>query len=79
MENIKVEVHGEVLATIGFLHGLAAEKLRRERLDYQNLDYEILAARGHGAPDNATRMSRRPRSRLLSYLRIYLFPNVGLT
>jgi len=31
-----------VLTAIAFLHGLAAEELRREELDYCDPDYEVL-------------------------------------
>jgi SAM-dependent methyltransferase len=40
--NIKVETYGNVLAAITFLHGLAAEELRREELDCFDPDYEVL-------------------------------------
>lgn len=40
--NVKVEAHGNVLAAIAFLHGLASEELRREELDYVDPDYELL-------------------------------------
>lgn len=41
-ENIGVEAHGNVLAAIAFLHGLAAKELHREELDYRDPDYEVL-------------------------------------
>jgi len=31
-----------VLAAVAFLHGLAAEDLRPEELDYHDADYELL-------------------------------------
>jgi hypothetical protein len=40
--NVKLEAHGNVLAAISFLHGLAAEELSREELDYHDPDYEVL-------------------------------------
>ena len=40
--DISIEAHGNVLAAIAFLHGLAAEELRREELDYRDPDYEVL-------------------------------------
>ena len=40
--NVEVEAHGNVLATISFLHGLAAEELRREELDYRDPDYQLV-------------------------------------
>jgi glycosyltransferase involved in cell wall biosynthesis/SAM-dependent methyltransferase len=40
--NVEVEAHGNVLAAISFLHGVAAEELRKEELDYFDPDYELL-------------------------------------
>ena len=40
--DVAVEAHGNVLAAIALLHGLAAEELRREELDYRDPDYEVL-------------------------------------
>ena len=40
--NISVKTHGNVLAAIALLHGLAAEELRQEELDYFDPDYEVL-------------------------------------
>lgn len=40
--NIEVEAHGNVLAAIAFLHGLAAEELEPRELDYHDPDYEML-------------------------------------
>jgi SAM-dependent methyltransferase len=40
--NVGVEAHGNVLAAISFLHGLAVEELRHEELDYHDPDYEVL-------------------------------------
>lgn len=39
---ITVQAHGNVLAAIALLHGLAAEELRRDELDYYDPDYEVL-------------------------------------
>ena len=41
-ENIEIQAHGNVLAAIAFLHGLAAEDLSQEELGYHNPDYEVL-------------------------------------
>lgn len=41
---IDVQVHGNVLAAIAFLHGLAAEELTQAELDYRDPDYEISIA-----------------------------------
>jgi hypothetical protein len=35
-------MYGNVLTAIALLHGLAAEELRQEELDYFDPDYEIL-------------------------------------
>jgi glycosyltransferase involved in cell wall biosynthesis/SAM-dependent methyltransferase len=43
-ENFKVETHGNVLAAISFLHGLAFEELRAEELDYNDPDYQVTIA-----------------------------------
>jgi len=42
--NFKVETHGNVLASIAFLHGLAFEELRAEELDYNDPDYQVIIA-----------------------------------
>jgi SAM-dependent methyltransferase len=41
-DNIRVEAHGNVLASVAFLHGLAEEELTQKELDYQDPDYELL-------------------------------------
>jgi len=40
--DLTVKAYGNVLTAIAFLHGLAAEELRREELDYCDPDYEVL-------------------------------------
>lgn len=40
--NIDIDAHGNVLAAIAFLHGVAMEELRREELDYRDPCYELL-------------------------------------
>lgn len=42
--NVTVQAYGNVLAAVAFLHGLAAEELRLEELDYRDPDYEVLIA-----------------------------------
>ena len=42
--NVEVEAHGNVLAAISFLQGLAAEELRREELSCHDPYYEVLVA-----------------------------------
>jgi glycosyltransferase involved in cell wall biosynthesis/SAM-dependent methyltransferase len=39
---VRVEAFGNVLATTAFLHGLAAEELQPDELDYHDPDYEFL-------------------------------------
>jgi SAM-dependent methyltransferase len=39
---VTVEAHGNVLTALTFLHGLAAEELRREELDFHDPDYEVV-------------------------------------
>ena len=41
-DNVEIAAHGNVLAAISFLHGLAEEELSREELDYRDPDYELL-------------------------------------
>ena len=41
-ENIEVRAHGNVLAAISFLHGLAAEELKKQELDYHDPNYELM-------------------------------------
>ena len=43
-ELVAVEGYGNVLSATAFLHGLAAEELRREELDSRDPDYELLIA-----------------------------------
>ena len=40
--NTSIEAHGNVLAAVAFLHGLAAEDLRPEELDHRDADYELV-------------------------------------
>jgi SAM-dependent methyltransferase len=40
-ENVRVEAYGNVLAAICFLHGLVAEELRPDELDYHDAEYEV--------------------------------------
>jgi SAM-dependent methyltransferase len=39
--NVTVEAHGNVLAAISFLHGLAHEELRKNELDYRDPNFEV--------------------------------------
>jgi glycosyltransferase involved in cell wall biosynthesis/peptidoglycan/xylan/chitin deacetylase (PgdA/CDA1 family) len=40
-ENVQVEAHGNVLAAVSFLHGLAARDLRRDELEHRDKDYPV--------------------------------------
>lgn len=40
--SVSVEAHGNVLAAIAFLHGLATDELKRSELDHMDPDYEML-------------------------------------
>lgn len=40
--SVRVEAYGNVLAAIASLHGLAAEELKKEELDYPDPDYEVI-------------------------------------
>ena len=42
VENIEVRAHGNVLAAIAYLHGLAAEELTKQELDYHDPDFELI-------------------------------------
>ena len=42
--DIEVEAYGNVLSTISFLHGLGANELREEELQYVDPDYELLVS-----------------------------------
>jgi hypothetical protein len=39
---LSVDSAGNVLAATAFLHGLAADELRPDELDYRDADYELL-------------------------------------
>jgi glycosyltransferase involved in cell wall biosynthesis/SAM-dependent methyltransferase len=41
-DNIDVQAHGNVLAAVAFLHGLAMEELQPEEVSYHDPDYEVL-------------------------------------
>ena len=42
--NVTVKVHGNVLAAVAFLHGLAAQELTEEELNHHDADYEVVIA-----------------------------------
>jgi SAM-dependent methyltransferase len=39
---VQVEAHGNVLAAIALLHGLASHELRKEELDIRDSDYQVI-------------------------------------
>lgn len=41
-ERISVRAYGNVLAATAFLHGLTVKEIRREELDYQDPNYEVI-------------------------------------
>ena len=41
-DHLQIEVHGNVLAAISFLHGLASQELRRKELDRVDPDYQLI-------------------------------------
>jgi SAM-dependent methyltransferase len=43
-ENVTVEAYGNVLSSIAFLEGIAAEELKRAELDMRDPNYELLIA-----------------------------------
>ena len=42
--NVVVKAYGNVLSTVAFLHGLSAEELKKEELDYHDPDYQMVIA-----------------------------------
>jgi len=42
--NVHVENHGNVLAAIAFLHGIAVEELTKKELEYNDDQYQVLIA-----------------------------------
>lgn len=40
--HLSIETHGNVLTAIALLHGLGSHELRREELDYQDPDYQVI-------------------------------------
>jgi SAM-dependent methyltransferase len=50
-EHVVVEAFGNVLAAVGFLHGLAADEFTRQELDFHDESFEVLIAARVRAPD----------------------------
>jgi hypothetical protein len=42
--NLIIEVYGNVLTAVCFLHGLASHELRKSELDFPDPDFEVLIA-----------------------------------
>lgn len=42
--HVRVEAFGNVLASVAFLHGLAAQELEQRELEYRDPDYQLLVA-----------------------------------
>ncbi|MFO7538379.1 MAG: methyltransferase domain-containing protein [Chloroflexota bacterium] len=42
LDHLQIEAHGNVLAAISFLHGLASEELRTAELDHTDPNYQLL-------------------------------------
>jgi hypothetical protein len=40
--NLEIETHGNVLAATAFLQGIALEELRKDELDHNDPDYQII-------------------------------------
>jgi SAM-dependent methyltransferase len=43
-KHLDIDVYGNVLAAVAFLHGVAAEELSPSELDYRDSDYEMIIA-----------------------------------
>ncbi len=50
--HIKIKVYGNVLTATAFLYGLNAGELRREELEYQDPDYELILCARITKPDD---------------------------
>ena len=53
-DNLRIEAHGNVLAAISFLHGLAAEELSQKELNYRDPSYQLLITLRAVKPERAT-------------------------
>ena len=56
IDHISVEAYGNVLVAVAFLHGLAAEELRKNELDYRDIDYELLITARAVKPRDASEL-----------------------
>jgi SAM-dependent methyltransferase len=41
-QRLEVEIHGNVLAAVAFLHGLAVAEMKPDELDYKDPDYQLI-------------------------------------
>ena len=55
---VTVEMYGNVLAAIAFLHGMTAEEMDREELDYTDPNYEVLITVRAVKPDPSVSRQR---------------------
>jgi SAM-dependent methyltransferase len=58
--NVRAVAYGNVLAAVAFLHGLAAEELTGDELDYEDADFEVLVAVRAVKPRPDTAMRSAP-------------------
>jgi SAM-dependent methyltransferase len=54
LECLQLEAYGNVLAAVGLLHGLVAEELSPEQLNYRDRDYEVTITVRTMKPDRLT-------------------------
>ncbi|HKC23928.1 MAG TPA: glycosyltransferase, partial [Thermoanaerobaculia bacterium] len=80
-ENVEVESHGNVLASIGFLHGLASEELTEAEIALQDPAYQLLitvrATKPSGAPPAGRRVEAVSIPPLASVRSVLLRPGAG--
>ena len=65
-ENLTIEAFGNVLAAISFLHGMAAEELTKEELDYRDPGYDVSITVRAVKPETREAPSERDKPRLVS-------------
>jgi hypothetical protein len=41
-DELQIHTHGNALVASAFLHGLAAEELRKDELDFNDAQYQVL-------------------------------------
>jgi glycosyltransferase involved in cell wall biosynthesis/peptidoglycan/xylan/chitin deacetylase (PgdA/CDA1 family) len=65
-ENLTIETFGNVLAAISFLHGVAAQELTKEELDYRDPGYDVSITVRAVKPETRETPSGRNNLRLVS-------------